>query len=88
MRPTQYVVSDRIDGHISDRVLIEDRSRDGTSWVIFCRGHTLAADGVWEYEPQPSSRTPDYIASNRYPTAEAARQVWLRHMGMVLESDL
>lgn len=57
--PVKYIV--RGVSHVT----IEWRGND--SWAICSEsGLTLNRNGEWEPEPQPSSRTEEYIARNRY----------------------
>lgn len=41
------------------------------TWAITRFETVLNRAGEWEYEPQPSSRTEDFIARTRYPLREA-----------------
>lgn len=54
---------------IGEHQFVESRG-DGT-WAIKNGGCVLNVDGVWEYEPSPSNRTPEFIARTRFGLAEA-----------------
>lgn len=46
---------------------------DGTYlWAVRRNGRCLGLDGHWSYEPLPSSRTTQWLALHRFPTAQAA----------------
>jgi hypothetical protein len=47
--------------------------RGGTTWAVLSgSGHTcLGRGGEWDYEPQPSSRTDEWIATHRFSEDEA-----------------
>lgn len=52
--------------------------RDGSfKWAIRRSGSCLALDGLWEFEPMPSSRDEEFLARCRYDSAEAAYATWL-----------
>ncbi len=48
-------------------------------WCIREGGECLRRDGEWEYEPQPSSRTDEFIAATRWPSAEEAGMFAANH---------
>ena len=50
---------------------IERRNAD--LWAVCRRGECLGADGEWDYEPLPSSRTDEWKASHRFPLEHALR---------------
>ena len=58
--------------HPSDDITLQRRvQRDGTvRWAVYRFGTTyaLTRDGTWAFEPQPSSRSDDYLAWTRYTT--------------------
>ena len=49
-------------------IFIERRGqRDGTIlWAVISGGAALGSDGRWEFEPLPSSRTDEYLATHRF----------------------
>lgn len=49
-------------------------SRGDGRWAIKDAGCVLNADGVWEYEPNPSNRTDDFIARTRFDRDDAFRR--------------
>lgn len=42
-------------------------------WCVSRYGRCLGADGEWDYEPIPSSRTKEWIASHRFDLDTAIR---------------
>lgn len=56
------------------------RSRDPEAWAIVSEGHNLARDGEWEYESLPSSRSEDFFARCRWPSAIEAIRFAEEHM--------
>lgn len=49
-------------------------SRGGGKWAIKDGGCVLSVDGVWEYEPNPSNRTDEFIARTRFDRDDAFRR--------------
>jgi hypothetical protein len=49
-------------------------SRGPSQWAVCHPGEVLNADGEWEWEPQPSSRTDEFIARTRFTFAEAVKR--------------
>ena len=43
------------------------------SWAVCWRGRCADKHGEWDYEPRPSSRTDEWIASHRFSVDEALR---------------
>lgn len=60
-------------------VSIESRDQlDGSrKWVLKMDSWVLGKDGIFIYEPLPSSRTDDFIANTRYDTKEACYASWV-----------
>jgi hypothetical protein len=61
--------------------------------VIRPDGYVLADDGVWDYEPQNSNRSEDWLEHNRFPHFRAAELAarWapkLTVMGKTVEDAL
>ncbi len=44
------------------------------TWAVRWLGRCLNSDGRWEFEPQPSSRTDDFLARTRWSRNEALRR--------------
>lgn len=42
-------------------------------WAVTSGGYCLGADGDWDYEPSPSSREDDWLATHRFDEATALR---------------
>ncbi len=45
-------------------------------WAIRDGGECLDFAGNWNYEPLPSNRTAEWLAINRYPSAEYALEFY------------
>jgi len=54
--------------------------RGPNAWAIVCVGAVLNHDGEWEYESMPSSRTEDFFARCRWPTAREAIDFAQQHV--------
>ena len=73
-------------GYFAQDGPIEVECRDpenpqGDCWAVIKRGRlVLNHDGEWEYEPQPSSRTEEFLKRCRWDRDEAIdvakRQAW------------
>jgi len=67
VRTTRYEVSclppDDIDAHCFT-VTVEWRGRD--LWAVMRHGSALGSDGEWDYEPSPSNREDDWLATHRF----------------------
>lgn len=72
VRTTRYEVSclseDHIDADVST-LTVEYRGRG--LWAIKRLSQCLSADGAWDYESNPSSRTDNWLATHRFPLEEA-----------------
>lgn len=73
MRVTEVTISavpeDNVNhGHFSIAVAWRG---PGDVYAVTRHRQCLAADGTWDYEPQPSSRTDEWIASHRFPYEQA-----------------
>lgn len=52
-------------------------SRGPGAWVVRTQyGDVLGVDGAWDWEPMPSSRTPEFISRTRH-TLERAQELAL-----------
>lgn len=71
MKPIAYVLDQ------DHRVKIEWRSEN--SWALLFYGFCISKDGSMEFEPQPSSRTEEFLRDFRFPTAEAANEVFQKY---------
>jgi hypothetical protein len=47
-------------------------------WCAKWMGRVATRDGEWEYEPNPSSRTDDFIKDTRFATVEEAARAAMR----------
>jgi hypothetical protein len=52
-------------------ITIEERS--DAKWAVVDGGMVLNADGEWVFEPQPSSRTPEFLARTRFSFRTATK---------------
>lgn len=57
-----------------DAFAIKVAWRNAGQFAVLRHGRCLAADGSWDYEPQPSSRTDEWIAAHRFGQGEALRR--------------
>lgn len=57
------------DGTRVERAVQSDASHQ---WAVRRNGDCLGRNGHWSYEPQPSSRSQEWLALHRFPTAQAA----------------
>lgn len=46
-------------------------------WAVCNLGDVLNKNGQWEYEPQPSSRSDEFIECTRFDTVEEAYEAWI-----------
>lgn len=73
--PTKYTVTvmpdDEIAGiHFDLAVEYRGDGRWSVCWLSSC----LSRDGEWDYEPQPSSRTDEWLDAHRFSKEEAIRR--------------
>ena len=62
--------------HYGHPITLEWRG-DGT-WAICHLGSVYSRNHEWEYEPNPSSRSDEFIARTRYSSPEEAVEHWRR----------
>ena len=56
-----------------DEIRLERRDGfSGRRWTVAQRGYVLNKNGEWEWEPQPSSRTDEWLETVRWSTPEEA----------------
>ena len=65
MKPVKYEFDEKLE------IFIEDRGNG--KWAITKFSNVLSKDGYWHIEPQPSSRTDEYLEKNRFNSAEDAK---------------
>jgi hypothetical protein len=95
LTPVKYRVSDSAEEEAevreSEAVFIEQRGvqahwgeKDGAMrWAIVSGFSTVfSKHGVWEWEPQPSSRTEEFLARTRFVSPEEALAVLDLYGGM------
>lgn len=69
---TTYTVSllpDDDINHHSYAITVEYRGND--RWAVMHQRWCLGTDGDWEFEPRPSDREEDWLASHRFPLNKA-----------------
>jgi hypothetical protein len=72
---TEFEVSLLPRDHIDYRLFaLKVEYRGDDRWAVVHLGYCLDADGEWDYEPLPSSRDDDWLATHRFPRAEASRR--------------
>ena len=67
IRVTRYTISALPPDHRDYdeySILVEERAKD--LWGVFDGSYSLGTDGVWEYEPRPSARTKEWLATHRF----------------------
>lgn len=62
--------------HEKVEVFIENT---GKAWAIRMDGYVLNCDGDWEHEPQPSSRTEEFLIRCRFETPDEAVACLQKH---------
>lgn len=73
-KPTRYAISCIPEDHelaYEMTIAVEYRGRD--LWAVMKRSRCLSADGAWDYEPNPSSRDDDWLATHRFDLDTALR---------------
>lgn len=73
VQPITYAVSCLPDSSEAHLWTIEVAYRGNDLWAALRHGWCLDAAGRWDYEPLPSSRTPEWLAEHRFPLEEALR---------------
>lgn len=69
---TTYTVSVLPDDNIDhDTYAITVEARGNGLWAVLRHRWCLGSDGEWEFEPIPSERTDEWLASHRFPLDEA-----------------
>lgn len=74
LKVSEYILdewNDLIDVHLERRMGFH-----GEKWAIIEKGACLSKDGVWEFEPIPSSRDDEFLLRCRFDTAEQALLFW------------
>lgn len=66
-----YIVGDPDEYHF--QVHVERADKSGIRWAVRYHGDCLSTSGEWDDEPMPSSRTEEWLATHRFPLAEALR---------------
>jgi hypothetical protein len=74
---------------LPDGVSVErvDQRHGKSKWAVRRFGDCMSVDGVWGYEPLPSNRSDDWLASHRFDTHRAAIDAALSTSGAKGESD-
>lgn len=85
--PTKYTVSALPEdiGEYAWDLTVEYRGND--TWAVSRHSQCLGSDGTWDWEPQPSSREDDWLATHRFGLQEAlelarkeAPNVWVNDL--------
>lgn len=78
--PTQYQLSSEVDNKDGLPHVCFDRQISpyypGMKWAVRRGGNCLRKDGLWEHEPQPSSRDDAFYAMCRFDSLEEAVTVY------------
>jgi hypothetical protein len=72
---TEYTYAALPEGHRSRRYFtVHVRYRGAGTWAVMLgERECLGADGRWDYEPSPSNREDDWLATHRFDLATAQR---------------
>lgn len=74
VRVTEYAVCALPEGNVNaSHFTIKVAYRGEGRWAVTRFGECLGADGTWDYEPNPSSRTEEWLATHRFDEATALR---------------
>lgn len=74
VRPDRYVVSLLPEAHNDHHLFaVHAEYRGPGVWAVTRMRDCLGADGQWDFEPSPSSREDDWLASHRFDLATALR---------------
>lgn len=71
--PTEWTMSPEPPDNIPPVTICRVRGRTGVRYAIRQAGACMDANGEWEIEPIPSSRTDEWLDRFRYDTLEAAK---------------
>lgn len=59
------------------------QQRDGSyKWAVRRGGACMNSDGLFEYEPMPSSRDDEFLMRCRFDSAESAYAAWEKRHGL------
>jgi len=79
VQPTAYMVSLLpVDDINADLFAITVEWRGDNNWAVMRHRQCLNSEGEWDWEPNPSSRTDEFIATHRFDrdtAIEMARKV-------------
>lgn len=73
-KATVYTVTSELpEGHSAySSLLVTVEYRGRGTWVILNGGYALGHAGEWDYEPQPSSRTDEWLEEYRWDDLQVA----------------
>jgi hypothetical protein len=75
--------------YISRMPGIDDEGKEIIRWAVrMDHGWVLGKDGRFHYEPQPSSRTDEFIQNCRYTSKEEAFEYWQKYENSELIKEL
>jgi hypothetical protein len=60
-------------GNYTSWVIKVERTHHTGTWAVRLRSRCLGADGEWDYEPLPSSREDEWLATHRFDLETALR---------------
>jgi hypothetical protein len=80
MTASQWIVSPDPPQGIEPVCIDRVRNRTGVVYAIRQSGACMDAEGNWEYEPIPSSRTDDWLDRFRFGTWEEAAKAIHKHV--------
>jgi hypothetical protein len=87
---TTYTVCALPEGHPDfDLFAITVENRSSGRWAVLRHRWCLGSDGEWDFEPRPSEREDDWLATHRFPLKRAlelaqaeAPKVRVNHRGV------
>lgn len=71
---TEYTICALPEGNINySHYAITVSHRGDGRWAVLSGGFCLGTDGEWDYEPSPSNREDDWLATHRFDEQTALR---------------
>ncbi len=88
LEPVSFVL-EKAEPPRSDVCLTKVGSWEGPHWAIYDgAGNSLGVDGIFMYEPQPSSRSDEYLKAHRFDTVADAMKAWGKYVRIKRETEI